>query len=130
MTEPRVWTLEIPAPCDWINANQREHWRTKADKTLEWRTAGCRWAAVAKLPTLSRAHILARLHFHTARRRDAHNYYPTLKALVDGLIDHGLLADDSTQYLDGPDIRIGFPYRKSQGFQSEFVVLTITEVTP
>lgn len=124
----REWTITIPAPCDWLNANKREHWRVKADKVSEWRAAGCRAASQAKLPTLSRAHINAVLHFRDNNRRDAHNWYPTLKALVDGLVDHGLLADDSTRYLTGPDIRIGAALPKVQYGPVGEVVLTIREV--
>ena len=36
------------------------------------------------------------------RRRDRHNLAPTVKAMMDGLIDAGLLPDDADRYLDGP----------------------------
>nr|WP_303769103.1 hypothetical protein [Schaalia odontolytica] len=36
------------------------------------------------------------------RRRDRHNLAPTIKAMLDGLIDAGLLPDDADRYLDGP----------------------------
>ena len=39
-------------------------------------------------------------------RRDLHNYMPTLKALVDGLVDAGLLPDDDARHLQGPDMRL------------------------
>ena len=126
----RTWSITIPAPCEWINANKREHWRTTADKVAEWRTAGCAAATQAKLPTIKRAHIDAVLHFRNSARRDAHNWYPTLKALVDGLVDHGLLADDSTRYLTGPDIRVGDVLPKAPYGPVGEVVLTITEVAP
>ena len=31
---------------------------------------------------------------------------PTLKALVDGLVDAGLLPDDDARHLQGPDMRL------------------------
>ncbi len=73
------------------------------------------------LPKLRRAHILAELRFGDNRRRDPHNYYPTLKAIVDGLVDYGLLPDDSHEYLIGPDVRYG-PIVKGLGE----IALTIT----
>jgi hypothetical protein len=122
--------VEITAPCNWINANERDHWRVRAQKTLEWRTAGARYAGWAQLPTIAHAHITAELHFRDNRARDAHNYYPTLKAIIDGLVDHGLLADDSTQHLTGPDIRVGEPRRSTRSSYAPvgFVTLTIHEV--
>jgi crossover junction endodeoxyribonuclease RusA len=85
-------------------------------------------ARFAKLPRLAKAHILAELRFPNRIRRDAHNYYPTLKAIVDGLVDYGLLPDDSTEYLDGPDIRLGAPVPQPRYGHGGEVVLTIREV--
>lgn len=126
MTE---WKLEIPAPCDWINANQREHWRTRAEKTAQWRGSARTFAVQAKLPKrLDHVRIVALLHFRDNRDRDAHNFAGTLKAIVDGLVDYGLIKDDSTEFLTGPDIRIGERRRASRGSYAPvgFVSLTIT----
>lgn len=35
------------------------------------------------------------------------NFYPTAKAIVDGLVEYGLLPDDSNQYLEGPFLTAG-----------------------
>lgn len=29
-----------------------------------------------------------------------------MKAVIDGLVDYGVVADDSTKYLTGPDMRV------------------------
>ena len=121
----RSWTVTIPAPTVWLNANRRSHWRQWADDVKTWRDAGHVYARQAKLPGLDRIHIGAVLHFPDNRKRDGHNFYPTLKAIVDGLVDHGLIVDDSAEYLDGPDIRIGETTRGGRGV----VVLTIREAT-
>ncbi len=108
-TTARSYSLTIPRADDWLNANRREHYMRHAAAVAEWRKAA-HWAARAvKLPKLHKAQIIATLHFGDRRRRDPHNYYPTLKAIVDGLVDYGLLDDDSHQYLIGPDIRMGEP---------------------
>lgn len=103
------WTLEIVAPCEWINANGRDHWRVRNQRTQLWRNAAHVYAQQARLPRSRLDHITieALLHFRDNRHRDAHNYMPTLKAIVDGLVDHGLIRDDSTEHLTGPDIRMG-----------------------
>lgn len=119
------WQLVIPAPAPWLNANQRRDRRRQAVDVRAWRQAAGWRAKQAKLPRgLARVHILAELHMTDRRRRDPHNYYPTIKAVVDGLVDHGLIADDDASRLDGPDIRLG-----GQGLaQVSRLILTITEV--
>lgn len=128
------WVFTITAPCAWINTNQREHWRPRAERTKMWRDAGHVHAVKAKLPKLGEAgkvHVFAELHFRDNRDRDAHNYMPTLKAIVDGIVtDYGLVKDDSSRYLIGPDIRIGERRRSTRSGYAPvgFVTLTIREV--
>lgn len=128
MTVTRSWTVTIPAPAIWLNANQRTDLRRQTPDRRAWRDAGRVYALQAKLPKLQRAHLLAELRFADARRRDVHNLYPTIKALVDGLIDYGLLPDDSHEYLVGPDLRYGPRIAKRSGGVSGEVFLTITEL--
>lgn len=124
MTAAGPWTVIIPAPAPWLSANQRRDLRRQTPDRRAWRDAGLVHARRVHLPKLQRVHILAELRFTIARARDVHNYYPTLKALVDGLVDYGLVPDDSHEYLVGPDLRYG-PLADSKGYGE--VVLTITE---
>lgn len=121
----RSWTLTIPAPAPWLNANQRVDLRAQTPDRRAWRDAAHVWAKAAKLPRLHHVHIVAVFHFRENRRRDIHNWYPTIKACVDGLIDYELLPDDSTKYLIGPDLRVGDPSINPVGS----IDLTITELT-
>lgn len=105
----RQWTVTIPAPAPWLNANQRKDLRRQTPDRRAWRDAGLIHAMRVGLPKLQRAHIVAVLRFPLSRNRDVHNYYPTLKAVVDGLVDYGLVPDDSHQFLVGPDLRYGPP---------------------
>lgn len=102
----RSWSVVIKAPTEWINSNDRRDRRGDPRRRI-WRDAANVYARAARLPKLGRAHITAELRFRDRRRRDSHNYYPTLKAVIDGLVDYGLLDDDSSEYLVGPDIRLG-----------------------
>jgi crossover junction endodeoxyribonuclease RusA len=127
----RSWTVTIPAPVRWLNANDRAHRLGRSPLVREWRNAAHVYARQAKLPLLGKAHITATLRFCDKRRRDPHNYYPTVKAAVDGLVDYGLLPDDSSEFLIGPDIRLGEPLvtkGRSFGLRGE-LVLTIREAT-
>lgn len=112
--------LEIPKADEWINANQRLHWAVKSRRTKAWRQAAMIVARSAGLPKgLGRVHVTAQVWKSSKRRYDPHNLYPTAKAIIDGLVDYGLIVDDSAGYLDGPDMRHG-------GYGAERIVLVIT----
>ncbi|WP_336630010.1 MULTISPECIES: hypothetical protein [unclassified Microbacterium] len=89
-----------------LNANQRLHWAAKAQKTRMVRDAA-RIAARTLLPSAS--HITVQLVWVVTdrRRRDSDNIYPTFKAMCDGLVDAGIVPDDTPEYMNklGPIIR-------------------------
>lgn len=123
----RVWRLTIPAPAKWLSANDRH--KRRPDKVIKaWRDAAHLYAKSAKLPRLTAAHIFAELRFCDRIRRDEHNFYPTVKAIIDGFVDYGLLPDDSHEYLTGPDLRRGEPVAKRPTGVSGEIALTIWEV--
>ena len=114
MEAPLTHQLFIPAPLnrhrspDWINANQRDHWAVRSRKTRAWRNTTHWLAKAAKLPQeLSHVSITGHVVKTNRARYDAHNLMPTLKAIVDGLVDYGLIPDDHNTHLTGPDIREG-----------------------
>lgn len=102
--EPMV-TLTFFPPASYLTMNQRKHWRWVAKQKKAWREITA---------------ILARLqheHWDTTkkdckstvefvfpvtqnRRRDPHNYYPTVKPIVDGLTDAGFWLDDTPEYVE------------------------------
>jgi hypothetical protein len=124
----RTWTLDVPAPGPWLNSNDRSNRYKVARIAKLWREAAQVRARDAGLPMLSRCHITAELRFTDNRRRDDHNYQPTIKPLIDGLVDYGLLPDDSRQYLTGVELRGGEPIRKVPYGPVGAVHLIITEV--
>lgn len=124
----QTWTLTIPAPAPWLNLNTRADRRGRTADRRAWRNAGKIWAHNQHLPKLHRAQILVTLHFTDRRRRDPHNYMSTVKALVDGLVDYGLLPDDSSQYLIGPDLRMGEPLANGRPWGA--LDLEITDLAP
>lgn len=103
----RTWTVALPVGFPLLNANQRQHWRTKAKITRNIRIAAMFCAKNVRVPALARAQIVAEYRPPNRRRRDVHNLYPSAKAAVDGLVDAGVLPDDSDAYLVGPDMRLG-----------------------
>jgi Endodeoxyribonuclease RusA. len=120
-----VIVVTIPAPVQFLNANDRLSWQKRARLTKQWREAAIVWARHDKLPkNLGPIKVDAHLHFTQTRRRDAANWSPTVKACIDGLVDYGLIADDDDSHLQGPFLYIG----GRSLFPIGDVALAITEV--
>lgn len=97
-----MWRVEVPLPWKkrpWLNSNDRDHWGRRKDLSSHYRGKACQEAKARDIPQLDRAIVEAYLAFGDNRRRDAHNYWPTVKACVDGLVDAGVLPDDSDKYI-------------------------------
>lgn len=114
---------------EWLNLNQRyRHWSVKAHRTKALRRKAF-WAAKkaladGALSKWEKVRIVAHISYPTARAADPNNAEPTTKALVDGLVDAGVITDDSHRYVIGPDHRIGVPTRLKGQYR---VLLTLEE---
>jgi len=63
-----------------------------------------------KIPGASRVHARGIFHYHDNRRRDPGNWYPSLKAMIDGaLVDSGIIPDDDDKHLIFDGIHRGYP---------------------
>lgn len=93
--------INLPWTTPPLSANQRMHWARKASTTRGLRQAGALLARNA--PRTDR--LIVTLHWRPKdrRRRDRHNLYPTVKALVDGLVDAGIVPDDDTEHVSTPE---------------------------
>lgn len=137
----RTWTIQVPAPPikpvtkrktgkaftrrPWLNANDRDHWRVLHPIKKAWRENGGIAAANNDLPLgLERVRIDAYINRATEIRSDAGNFYPTVKAIVDGLVDYGLTNDDSNDYVEGPFLHPGYKALAPS------VLIVITELEP
>lgn len=105
MTEP-IWTSRtLPiARANLLTANDKLHWARRASLTKQLRRWGYflgREGRGVECLRLARARVVFEVAYPDRRRRDRHNLAPTIKAVLDGLIDAGLLPDDSDGYLDG-----------------------------
>lgn len=105
-----------------INANDRLHFHVKAELTKHLRELANGEARhyIGDLPKgsflYSKEHpcfILVYVYPPTRQRMDAPNWYPTVKALIDGLTDMGMFEDDndsvitSFTFLNGGKARNG-----------------------
>lgn len=88
---------------DIMSMNDRDHKHERNRKNGIWLGLGAR--AGASCPPLEWARVLVFYRYPTNHRRDIHNLMPTSKAIVDGLVQAGVLPDDNDRYLMGPDNR-------------------------
>lgn len=91
-----------------------------AKLTKAWREAS-RAASSGLDPFQSPIHVTAYIWKPRGGRYDPGNLYPTAKAILDGLVDSGLIEDDDYTRVVGPDMRHG-------GKGSAEVVLKIREI--
>ena len=91
-------TIQVPAN-EWISANDRMHWRERANRTKRLRRRGYFEAHRNGLLPMRRAFVTVHVQYATNGRADPANAYPTVKALVDGLTDFGVLTDDDSKHL-------------------------------
>lgn len=100
--------IEIPDshPLLSINKLMSEHWRTRQKSSKYWRKVG--YESVKDSPPM-KPPVACDVYIYRPRagRYDPGNYYPTAKAILDGIVDAGALPDDSHEYLDGPHLHHG-----------------------
>lgn len=87
-----------------LSSNHRKHRMESARTIKHLRIIGAA-AARGHEPMTTKAHLTVRIGWPTRRRRDAPNIWPTLKPLIDGIVDSGFLVDDDDEHLIGPDLR-------------------------
>lgn len=101
MSEPKVFELKVSLIDEKppLSANQRLHWRKKADITASIRREVAWWAKAARIGPQD--HIVVQLHYapQDKRRRDAANLTATQKPSVDGLVDAGVVPDDTARWV-------------------------------
>ena len=123
----REWslTLTVEGERKWMNLNDRTHYRPKAIMTQRWRVAAHNAATAANIPTLPRATITGYIYKNRAGRYDPHNLFPTLKAVIDGIVDAGVLEDD-----DHTHLRAAIEHGGIDRTAPPHIVITIREDTP
>lgn len=114
MTAPVV-VLEIPGtrfPGKPLNVNDlRGQTKHLARLVKPWRELGLVLGRNRRLPHpfTSPVRVWAEWQFPTDHRRDTPNLYPTIKALIDGLDDAGVLDGDHDGRVEGPWLKRTYP---------------------
>lgn len=95
--------LAFSIPNDlWLSANDRRHWADKAKRTRELRTLGKFQAEWEGVPLLGTTHVAAFIGYPRNAKADPSNAFPTVKALIDGMVDAGVWPDDDSTHVIGP----------------------------
>lgn len=85
-----------------LNANDRMNWARKAKITAYLRQIGRLNVPKGKYVTHTKNRpcgLVVTIYAPTKRRMDPPNFYPTVKALVDGMTDAGIWTDDSHEVI-------------------------------
>lgn len=95
----RSWNLPLSFTRPPLSLNDRGHWAKKAAAVAAVRKEAA-YRARATVPR-NLGHITTRLHYLPPdnRRRDEDNLVATAKACWDGLVDAGIVPDDTSEYM-------------------------------
>jgi crossover junction endodeoxyribonuclease RusA len=93
--------IEFQLPARLMSMNDRYHWSEQRRLARAWREAAAFHALDQVRPPRLLGPSLVELELPVVGnlRRDPHNYAPTLKHTVDGLVDAGLWPDDTPEHV-------------------------------
>ena len=107
LTEDK-WQLTLPWTKPPMSLNDRMDRWTKARWTKTLRQTAWALAKQAKIPPLGACDVVLLYVPRDRRRRDEDNLTATLKPLADGLVDAGVVVDDTPDFMR-KDPRLGDP---------------------
>lgn len=102
-------TIDVKVPRSVVlSANDRRHWAPTGDRVAQLRTLG-RLAGRSMFPVPAGVRVRIDVDVWKGHDRlyDPANLHPSAKAIVDGLRDAGILADDDWKHVDGPHMHHG-----------------------
>lgn len=100
MSVPTIeqWNVKLPFKRPPLNANQRLHWANRARMNAQVREAAA-YLIKGVVPPCGRVKVRLLWCVSDMRRRDPSNVMPTQKAVVDGLVDAGVVPDDTPEFV-------------------------------
>lgn len=100
--------IRVPSGGERLSMNGRYHWRERAARTEAWRKAAYIGATRLGTPAQRRqppSAVLCEFPVRDRRTKDPHNLAPTVKAIIDGLVDAGVWPDDNPEWVTVVDPR-------------------------
>lgn len=109
----RTWTLTLPWHTPPLSLNDRGQTRgaraAKSATVADIRGVVKLLARKEKVPPCNAIHVQIHWRPKDRRRRDSDNVIATLKPCLDGLVDAGVVADDTGEFVDWSRPRIHLP---------------------
>lgn len=99
MSRPTTYTLAVPGRPLTTNRERNLHHHQRAAIVRPAREAWALAAKDAKLPQLDKVRITACPWLRGKRSQDVGACLPSVKAAIDGLVDAGVLADDTPTHV-------------------------------
>lgn len=94
-----AWGLVLPIKKP-LSMNDRKDWRSNADEVATLRQAAGWLAKAAKIPKCEKIRTTLIYEPKDKRRRDPINLMATLKPVQDGLVDVGIVPDDTPEFME------------------------------
>lgn len=125
MNGPVVITIpgRPPNPNDYNRGGGgKQHWHAQRKEAERWRAAACLLAKEARpsgFVALGRAHMRVTFVVPRHGRRDLDNLISSTKPLTDGIVDAGILVDDSTEVI----VSLSYDWRYEKGVDATIYVI-------
>lgn len=97
--EQTIFTLEFPFRPWTTNAERAGNRWERAKLTKEWRSGFQLLAKSEKIPPMAWITVTVEPHQKGGRLQDVGACNPAVKAAIDGLVDAGVLPDDSPEFV-------------------------------
>jgi hypothetical protein len=95
-----VWTLTLDERPFTVNEERRVHWREHRRVTAHWRDAFAKLARAQRVPRLDRVAVDATpIKGNRRAWPDVGACMPAAKAAIDGLVDAGVIPDDTDRHV-------------------------------
>lgn len=88
--QKRPWT---------VNAERTWHYHKRAKLVKEWRDAFCEITQNCNVPPLSAISLRVQPYLRDNRVQDLGACFPAYKAALDGIVDAGVVPDDTPEYV-------------------------------
>jgi crossover junction endodeoxyribonuclease RusA len=95
MKDVRILRIELPSGMPLLNANDRTHHMTRAKRTAMIRAEAYKAAKAQPFLPFGKVRIRCIYRAPDNRKRDVVNLYPSFKAVIDGIVDAGVIKDDN-----------------------------------
>ena len=93
------FTITYPERPWTTNAERAGNRWKRAESVKQWRTAFMLLAKAQSVPELTKVHIVAQPYQKNGQMADVAAHNPAVKAAIDGIVDAGVMKDDSPQHL-------------------------------